>query len=650
VAEGMYAQETTSAVQRSPASVQPTDLGHDWRLTARHNRDAAGQRVPRNRLGQIPRWAAGQTLRPSRVPAQLAAGGELRADSQAELSGTPFGALDKTSHMEARPVQPPAQQEGINGPAAPWPQPRVQPKLTVGQINDPLEDEADRAADRVMRMPASAATSDLDSAGQGIVQRTCSCEQRDDQQDTVQRQAAQPDPQGPQSPLDQGPDTEEDAIQQGLIQSYLQDTETVQRQAGPQEQTGPQEDDDETAAGEQILMQSKAAGAQPGPPNAEGLEPAVRSLEGGGQPLPTAIRHYMEPRFGHDFSSVRIHTDGRASDTARMANARAFTHGRNIAFASGEYAPTGSAESLRLLAHELTHVIQQGQAGGRIQRKIVVGGKDYAPSARYLTWLTANFGPAMREFVEDMHNGGSLPVYSFSSFEQMGFEVRTRAAAIKGIEDVHKGCCGYYSTADPPYLDSTYWDQVGGGVDFVPKSPLPTGKNASDAIEAIFAPGAHTRLECLSMTAAIEYRAMLKSIGPAKFNAQFPGGAGIEIVARPSFPLISGADKKFEVKAVASRSEILPGDWVYFKNFKDYTTRVVGGYWQGENAIALGGGMFRGFGVAAMSETDLNQELVNRYNNDATPILTKTVADLLADGGGLLLSPVIRPVMSKIAP
>jgi hypothetical protein len=77
---------------------------------------------------------------------------------------------------------------------------------------------------------------------------------------------------------------------------------------------------------------------------------------------------------------------------------------------------------------------------------------------------------------------------------------------------------------------------------------------------------------------------------------------------------------------------------------------VVGGFWQGENAIALGGGMFRGFGVAAMSETDLNQELVNKYNNEATPILTKTVADLLADGGGLLLSPVIRPVMSKIAP
>ena len=319
-------------------------------------------------------------------------------------------------------------------------------------------------------------------------------------------------------------------------------------------------------------------------------------------------------------------------------------------FASGEYAPSGSAESLRLLAHELTHVVQQGQASGRIQRKIVVGGKPYAPSARYLTWLTANFGPAMREFVEQMHNGGSPPAFSFSSFEQMGFEVRTRAAAIKGIEDVHLGCCGYYSSADPPHLDSTFWQQIGGGVQFVPKSPLPVGKNASDAIEAIFAPGAGTRLECLSMTAAIEYRAMLKSIGAARFNAKFPGGAGIDISAGAPFLLISGPGRKFEVKAVANKSEILPGDWVYFKNFHDYTTRVPGGFWQGENAIALGGGMFRGFGVAAKSESGLDQELVNRYNDDAAPILSKTVADLIADGGGLLLDPVVRPVMSKIAP
>jgi hypothetical protein len=521
--------------------------------------------------------------------------------------------------------------------------PHIQPKLVLGPVNDPLEREADHVADRVMRMPGSAA---IGSASQPVTQRACAeCEQPDDSEDTVRRQAAEPDR---QSPPESGPlaapgnlGTDKDEIGQRLVQSYLHDTETLQRQAGPRE-------DDETADGEQILMRSRAADAQP-EPHARELEPAVRSLEGGGQPLPGAIRRYMEPRFGRDFSSVRVHTDGPASDLARRVNARAFTNGRNIVFASGEYAPPGSAEGHRLLAHELTHVIQQGRAGPSIQRKIVVGGKPYTPSAKYLAWLNAKFGPAMREFVEHMHNGGSPPDFSFSSFDQMGFEVRTRAAAIQGIEDVHKGCCAYFDSAHPPHLDSTYWQQVGSGVHFVLQSPLPAGKNPSDAIEAIFAPGAGTRLECLSMTRAIEYRAMLKSIGAAQFDARFPGGAGIVISADPSAaPLLTPPDRKFEVIAVASKSEILPGDWVYFQNFQDYSAKVPGGYWQGENAIALGGGKFRGFGVAAMSETDLNQELVNKYNKGAHT--SKTVADLLADGGGLLLEPVVRPIAAKIAP
>jgi hypothetical protein len=283
-----------------------------------------------------------------------------------------------------------------------------------------------------------------------------------------------------------------------------------------------------------------------------------------------------------------------------------------------------------------------------MRRKIVVGGKPYTPSAKYYTYLDANFGPAMKEFVQNMHKAGAPPVYSFTSYEQLGREVRIRANAIKGIEEVHKGCCDYFDSAHPPYLDSTYWDHVGPWFNFVLKSPLPAGKQASDAIEAIFAPGAGTRLECLSMTVAIEYYAMLKGLGAAAFNARFP--AGITISTAPTDPLTHGPGKKYNIIAVASKEDILPGDWVYFKNFHDYTARVPGGYWQGENAIYLGGGKYRGFGVAAMSENDLNQELVNQYNAHGVPVLSKTVADLLADGGGLLLSPVIRPIISTLAP
>jgi hypothetical protein len=256
----------------------------------------------------------------------------------------------------------------------------------------------------------------------------------------------------------------------------------------------------------------------------------------------------------------------------------------------------------------------------------------------------------MVEFVEQMHNGGKPPIYSFGSYEQLGNEVRVRAKAIQGIEDVHKGCCGYFGAGDPPHLDSNYWDQVGGDVDFKLKSPLPSGKQPSDAIAAIFAPGAHTRLECFSMTVAIQYYSILKGLGAGKFNARFP--AGIEISAGANIPseqpLLRGPAKKYVVVAVATKSELLPGDWVYFKNFRDYLAKNPGGYWQGENAIYLGGGMFRGFGVNALTESDLDQELVKQYN--LGPGSSNTVADLITDGGGLLLSPVIRPVIAKVAP
>ncbi len=77
-----------------------------------------------------------------------------------------------------------------------------------------------------------------------------------------------------------------------------------------------------------------------------------------GQPLDRGARAFFEPRFGYDFSAVRVHADARAAGTAAALNARAYTAGRNIVFASGEYAP-GSDAGRRLLAHELAHVLQQ---------------------------------------------------------------------------------------------------------------------------------------------------------------------------------------------------------------------------------------------------------------------------------------------------
>ena len=91
---------------------------------------------------------------------------------------------------------------------------------------------------------------------------------------------------------------------------------------------------------------------------------AARS--GGGQVLPAVVRNRMEAGFGTDFSSVRIHRDTEAADLSTGLAARAFTHGTDIYFAAGAYEPE-SRSGRRLLAHELTHVVQQG--GAPVHRK-----------------------------------------------------------------------------------------------------------------------------------------------------------------------------------------------------------------------------------------------------------------------------------------
>lgn len=88
-----------------------------------------------------------------------------------------------------------------------------------------------------------------------------------------------------------------------------------------------------------------------------------------GRPLDSLTRAYMEPRFGHDFSHVRVHMGGGAAElSSQLLGSRAYTVGHDIVFGAGEYAPEAN-EGRRLLAHELTHVVQQASTvGARGQR------------------------------------------------------------------------------------------------------------------------------------------------------------------------------------------------------------------------------------------------------------------------------------------
>ena len=103
-------------------------------------------------------------------------------------------------------------------------------------------------------------------------------------------------------------------------------------------------------------------------------------LRSPGQPLDPATRAFMEPRFGHDFGAVRVHTDARAAQSAHAVNALAYTVGRDVVFGAGQYAPdTNDGKSL--VAHELTHVVQQGSHVQEPEADLTIGSAD-SPSER----------------------------------------------------------------------------------------------------------------------------------------------------------------------------------------------------------------------------------------------------------------------------
>jgi hypothetical protein len=114
-----------------------------------------------------------------------------------------------------------------------------------------------------------------------------------------------------------------------------------------------------------------------------------------GSPLDSATCALMESRFGHDFSQVRVHTDPAAAESARAVHARAYTVGNHVVFGAGEYQPH-SIEGRRLLAHELTHTVQQAGGATALQRYAVPAS---LACADVVDWLNNN-SPYKPEWAE----------------------------------------------------------------------------------------------------------------------------------------------------------------------------------------------------------------------------------------------------------
>jgi len=287
----------------------------------------------------------------------------------------------------------------------------MQPKLKVSQPNDRYEREADGMADKVMTSPDPAAvrTPRISAVGSAPLQR------QEDKQEEVQPQTQ---PVKEEEPTVQRKEkVEEDKVQP---QPVKEEEETVQRKEHPEEeqvQTKPAGEEEESVQRKEKIeedkvqpqpvkeeeetvqrkehpeeeqVQTRPVGAeedkiqkssvQEKPPEQEdqlqrkgvaaapavgaGTLSSIQNRTGGGQPLPSATRSYMEPRFSADFGNVRIHNDAESAAMSENLSARAFTYRNHIFFSRDQYQP-GTSEGKRLLAHELTHTIQQGHAAMR---------------------------------------------------------------------------------------------------------------------------------------------------------------------------------------------------------------------------------------------------------------------------------------------
>ena len=114
------------------------------------------------------------------------------------------------------------------------------------------------------------------------------------------------------------------------------------------------------------MMQAKEAIA--GGPASQDLESSINRAKGGGQPLDAGLQQSMGQAMGADFSGVRVHTDGTSNQLNQSIQAKAFTTGQDVFFKQGQYNP-GSKGGQELIAHELTHVVQQ-KGGSTVQREL----------------------------------------------------------------------------------------------------------------------------------------------------------------------------------------------------------------------------------------------------------------------------------------
>ena len=259
-----------------------------------------------------------------------------------------------------------AQQKG-NTSGQPSP---LQTKMTIGPVGDKYEREADHTAAQVVQR-INAPTPLQSGPGQAIqreevpedelqkkpqitpIQRQdMPGEREEDEEDKLAQK--KPDPQ-----LEE--EKKEDELAQMKPDSKLEEEDDKLAQKKPDPQLEEEEKEDKLAQMKPVVQRRSSEGGGNATAN---VESSIKQTRGKGRPLPERMRGSMEQAFGADFSGVRVHTDSHANQINRSIQARAFTTGQDVFFRQGEFA-LGSKRGQELLAHELTHVVQQNGSAVR---------------------------------------------------------------------------------------------------------------------------------------------------------------------------------------------------------------------------------------------------------------------------------------------
>ncbi|MBP0904182.1 DUF4157 domain-containing protein [Mariniflexile gromovii] len=232
----------------------------------------------------------------------------------------------------------------------------VQPKLTIGQPNDKYEVEADTMADKVVQRLSSSneSANTIGYNGNTAIQAKCSeCEEEEKLQKKEEVSVNE------NNPIQLKPIFESNAEQpESEIQTKLISSPVIQPKcAHCEEDEKLQKKEHEELLESDTELQKKEASADTN--EAPNLEERLNSSKGKGSSLPSDLQNSMGSEFGADFSNVKVHTCSESVQMNKELGAQAFTHGNDIYFNQGKY-DTNSNSGKHLLAHELTHTVQQG--------------------------------------------------------------------------------------------------------------------------------------------------------------------------------------------------------------------------------------------------------------------------------------------------